>query len=274
MAIQSYAGGTFHIWTMHPDGSGLKQLTKGHGDDREPKFSPDGKTIAFSSDRAFKGSYDIWTVDMATGAVKQVTSSDLDEYEPNWTPDGSGIVFASGTGIAAKSIELIDLASRRQNTVAAIDPAAGRVDAPSFSPDGKSLAYVQFSGAGMFLNSARLVVTTAGSSAPIYTGKADDAFPFAATWLSNSELIYTGSGHIYRTDLAGKSEVAIPFQRDDQVDSSAVCAQGVQLRLDCAPYREGDLGACALARWKTGCFCGAQSDLSDEDWWHPHCLNG
>src|ERR1700712_5454281 len=32
-AIQSYAGGTFHIWTMKPDGTGLKQITKGHGDD-------------------------------------------------------------------------------------------------------------------------------------------------------------------------------------------------------------------------------------------------
>src|SRR3984893_17438884 len=35
VAIQSYADGTFHIWTMHPDGSGLKQITSGHGDDRE-----------------------------------------------------------------------------------------------------------------------------------------------------------------------------------------------------------------------------------------------
>src|SRR5207302_11203913 len=40
IAIQSYAGGTFHIWTMHPDGSDLKQITSGHGDDREPRISP------------------------------------------------------------------------------------------------------------------------------------------------------------------------------------------------------------------------------------------
>src|SRR5579863_8765352 len=39
IAIQSYMGGTFHIWTMKPDGSDLKQLTFGHGDDREPAFS-------------------------------------------------------------------------------------------------------------------------------------------------------------------------------------------------------------------------------------------
>src|SRR3981189_54562 len=30
IAIQSYAGGTFHIWTMHSDGSSLKQITNGH----------------------------------------------------------------------------------------------------------------------------------------------------------------------------------------------------------------------------------------------------
>jgi Tol biopolymer transport system component/imidazolonepropionase-like amidohydrolase len=211
VAIQSYAGGTFHIWTMHPDGTGLTQLTKGHGDDREPKFSPDGKTIAFSSDRAFKGSYDIWTVDVATGALKQVTASDLDEYEPNWTPDGSALVFASGTGIASKSIELIDLASGHQATVASIDPLQGRVDAPSFSPDGKSLAYIQFNGAGMFLNSSHLVVTSAGSSTPLYTGKAADAFPFPPAWLSNTELVYTGSGHILKANISSGTETAIPF---------------------------------------------------------------
>jgi len=82
VAIQSYANGTYHIWTMRPDGTGLRQITQGHGDDREPKISPDGKSIAFSSDRAFRGSYDIWTVEIATGALKQITSGEDDEYEP------------------------------------------------------------------------------------------------------------------------------------------------------------------------------------------------
>src|SRR6266702_3255502 len=211
VAFQSYAGGTFHIWTMHPDGTGHKQITFGHGDDREPMISPDGKTIAFASDRAFKGSYDIWTVDLATGALKQITSSEADEFEPNWTPDGSSIVFVSGTGIAGKSIELKDLATGHQKTVASIDPTRGRLEAPSFSPNGSRLAYVQFSGEGFFMGSARLIVASVDSGSPIYTGNADDAFPFAATWLSNSALIYTGSGHILKADLAAKSETPIPF---------------------------------------------------------------
>ena len=69
IAFEAYKGGTFHIWTIHPDGSGLKQITTGHGDDREPRVSPDGTRIAFSSDRAFEGSYDIWVVEIATGKL-------------------------------------------------------------------------------------------------------------------------------------------------------------------------------------------------------------
>ena len=48
VAFESYSGGTFHIWVMQPDGTGIRRLTDGHGDDRDPRFSPDGTRIAFS----------------------------------------------------------------------------------------------------------------------------------------------------------------------------------------------------------------------------------
>src|SRR6266851_3414402 len=206
IAIQSYAGGTFHIWIMHPDGSGLKQVTSGHGDDREPRISADGASIAFASDRAFKGNYDIWTVNIATGALKQITSAEADEFGPTWSPDGTKIAFVSGTGITGKTIESIDLVTGHQTTLVS-SIAEGRVEAPSYSPDGKSLAYVQFHGVGMFMNTAQLLIT----GATTYTGKAIDTFPFPATWISNSELLYTGDGHILRTDLSAASETPIPF---------------------------------------------------------------
>jgi Tol biopolymer transport system component len=206
VAIQSYAGGTFHIWTMHPDGSALKQITDGHGDDREPRISPDGNTVAFTSDRAFKGNYDIYTVGITGGEPKQITSAESDEFGPTWSPDGRKLAFVSGVGLAAKTVEAIDLGSGKQITLATSIPD-GRVEAPSYSPDGKSLAYVQFHGAGMFLNSAQLIVTGAAT----YTGKASDTFPFPAIWLSHSELLYTADGHILRTSLTSGIETPIPF---------------------------------------------------------------
>jgi Tol biopolymer transport system component len=211
VAIQSYAGGTFHIWTMHPDGTGMKQITSGHGDDREPRVSPDGKTIAFSSDRAFEGSYDIWTVDVATGTLKRITSAPADEYEPNWSPDGKTLAFVSGTGILSKSVEAIDVPSLKQHTLISVDPDKNRVNAPSFSPDGKLFSYVLFDGAGMFLDAAHLVISTVDGSSIKYTGKAGDAFPFPPTWLSDKELLYTADGNILHTDLEAGTEAAISF---------------------------------------------------------------
>jgi len=211
IAIQSYAGGTFHIWTMKPDGSGLKQITTGHGDDREPAFSPDGTKIAFASDRAFKGSYDIWTVDLASGNLKQWTSSDADEYEPSWSPDGSEIAFVSGTGASGKTIEAIN-AEGKQHTVAKLDTQSGRVEAPSWSPDGKQISYVQFYGSSpFFMNSSRLFV----SGTQIESNN-DDVFPFPAIWLSDSELLYTANGHIVKANLQTKTESQISFTADIQ----------------------------------------------------------
>jgi Tol biopolymer transport system component len=53
-----------------------------------PAWSPDGRRIAFSSDRpstglgAGSGSYDVWTLTLASGEVKQVTSDPSNEFYP------------------------------------------------------------------------------------------------------------------------------------------------------------------------------------------------
>jgi Tol biopolymer transport system component len=212
VALQSYAGGTFHIWTMRPDGTGLRQVTTGHGDDREPRISPDGTTIAFASDRAFKGSYDIWTVKTDGSDLKQITSSSADEFEPSWSPDGKQLIFISGTGIQGASIETIDLRSNQRSMLLSVDPAKGRVDTPSFSPDGTKISFVKFETQGLLVNTACLtVVPAAPGSNPVYTGKSVDAFPFPAVWLSNSELIYTAEGKILHVNLASSSETPISF---------------------------------------------------------------
>ena len=197
VTFEAYQGGTFHIWVMKPDGTDFRQVTSGHGDDREPRFSPDGTRIAFSSDRAFKGSYDIWVVDVASGKLTQRTSNPADEYEPSWSPDSSEIAFVTGAGAAGTTIEATD-ASGGRRTVAKAPPGA-HLDSPTWSPNGAQVAYTRLSGgkSELMLAGTRL-------------GTADDVFPFGATWLPDNRLLYTANGKIQITALGGET-TAVPF---------------------------------------------------------------
>ncbi len=77
------------------DGSGERVLTTGTAVDRQPSYSPDGKTVVFSSNRA--GNLDLWTVDVATGALRQITDDPAQDWDPGFTFDGR-IVFSSNRG--------------------------------------------------------------------------------------------------------------------------------------------------------------------------------
>src|SRR5919197_796126 len=213
VVFQAYAGGTFHIWRMKPDGGSIQQLTSGHGDDRAPRFSPDGTKIVFSSDRAFAGSYDIWVLDLANGnALTRLTSNDgLEEFEPTWSPDGSRIAFVSGTSSTGARIEEIDGLGNRSTLVTA--PPGSRVNSPAWSPDGRRLAYVQFAN-----NKSRLEVrdVVTGTTTAIGTAR-DHVFPFYPQWLSNDVILYTADGKIQISNLSAGTIAAVPFTASFQL---------------------------------------------------------
>jgi Tol biopolymer transport system component len=77
------------------DGAGNQRQLTFTGRDASPAWSPDGKWIAFASDRS--GNWDIWVIAATGGTAVQVTHNPSVETSPSWAGDGR-LVFMSSTG--------------------------------------------------------------------------------------------------------------------------------------------------------------------------------
>ena len=91
--VFSYLG---DIWTADEDGKNIDRLTVHTARDIHPRFSPDGRSIAFSSDR--EGNMDVYVIPTSGGAVKRLTIHSADDTVLDWTPDGKSVLFASQRG--------------------------------------------------------------------------------------------------------------------------------------------------------------------------------
>lgn len=81
------------IWIIPTAGGAPKQLTNSPKTDAHPRWSPDGKAIAFESNR--DGSMQIYTITVATGETKKVTDISTEASGALWSPDGKKLAFIS-----------------------------------------------------------------------------------------------------------------------------------------------------------------------------------
>lgn len=86
-----------NIYVVSVEDGGIRKLTSGDFDDAAPTFSPDGKTLAFTScrepDREIKLIPDLWTVPFEGGEPKKLTSGKGPVHTPVYSPDGKSIAF-------------------------------------------------------------------------------------------------------------------------------------------------------------------------------------
>ncbi|MFD7500231.1 amidohydrolase family protein [Streptomyces sp. NPDC059850] len=219
LAVCAYRGGGFHIWTLRPDGSGLRQRTDGPWDDRGPAWSPDGTRIAFASERGgdpVAGSpYRVWVLDVASGELTRLTGlpgqdgplqgGAWEDFDPAWSPDGARVLFVrgalAGTALDARTVASVRADGTGPVTVERADATTGaQVMTPSVSAGGR-LAYLRTTPAP----EASCTLVVDGAKVAVE----GDVQPVPPRWVSREEreeLLLTVDGHfrLVRPDAPAK----------------------------------------------------------------------
>ena len=81
------------VWVVEVATGKSRQLTGGPGSDRQPRWSPDGKTLAFISTR--EAGAQVWLLPIAGGDARKISSLADGVSDPVWLPDGSGLLVVS-----------------------------------------------------------------------------------------------------------------------------------------------------------------------------------
>lgn len=135
MIVFNYAG---DLWTANRKEGIAQRITTHIGGENFPRFSPDGKWIAFTG--TYDGNGDVYVIPTEGGEPKRLTFWGTTEYVNNWTADGK-IAFTTIYGNHSNRIERLWMV-----------PATGgmpqwtplqEVSDAAFSPDGKTVAFTR-----------------------------------------------------------------------------------------------------------------------------------
>ncbi|RLD71706.1 MAG: Tricorn protease like protein [Bacteroidetes bacterium] len=126
------------IWLMPKDGGTAHQLTHSLGEESWPRFSPDGKEIAFSA--SYNGNLDLFVIPVGGGVPTRVTYNSFDDRMVEWHTDGKHVLFASKRESGRQSYSQFYLVDKAGGMPEKLSVPYGEL--ASFSADGSSLAYI------------------------------------------------------------------------------------------------------------------------------------
>jgi Tol biopolymer transport system component len=153
IAFVSSRSGDDDVYVMNLDGSGLRALTSNSTtpgglpiQDEAPSWSPDGRRLAFASNRA-DGQFEIFLMRANGTGVRRLTRTgrQVTDTIPAWSPDGSLIAFASDR-VSPFNTEIYVIRPdgtglRRLTDTGGSDGVLGDDSMPAWSPDGTQIAF-------------------------------------------------------------------------------------------------------------------------------------
>ncbi len=128
--------GTKEVYVLDVDGYGARPITRNGAINLQPRWSPDGRSLAWTSYRA--GKPDLYTVDLGTGTIRRVSARPGLNSGGAWHPRG-GLLALTLSFDRDPDIYTIDPAGRQ---VGRLTDSPGIDTSPTWSPDGSRLLFV------------------------------------------------------------------------------------------------------------------------------------
>ena len=195
-----------NLYLQSTRGKAVTQLTNDAASQIQPRFSHDGKKIAFASDRA--GQWDIYILDLESKTTTQVTHNEAHELSPSWSPDGKWLTYSRLSSSGSWELWMVSLEDDAERCL-------GPGLLPRWSPDGSRLVFQRpRERDGMLFGIWTVKIANGEPSWPTEIAAEPDAALICPTWSPDGRQI--AFCRVPATGLAGgaNSATARPGRAD------------------------------------------------------------
>lgn len=140
-SIPGFPGRRPDVYVMNVNGTGVHRLYVSYSTSWHPRWSPDGKQIAFTSVDQATGDFRVYVMN-SDGSNVHVVGNVFGNFDPEWSPDGTRLLFLSNRSPRAWwTMYTMNVDGSGEQQLAGDNACVGNVGGARWSPDGSRIAY-------------------------------------------------------------------------------------------------------------------------------------